>query len=171
MHASRLVVLLAGALALAGSAPAAAQSSQLSDAVPPSPGLKGEFYFGPHIGYSFIGDHNFRCKCDVMQEHYLIWGGRIGYMVTDNLGVETTGQYLNLHPSFWELTGGALWDSPVSSQNEGTSRPRSTAGIRTSRRARAPRARRSSRGKARSSRTSRAEPSTASTRTSDCASS
>jgi outer membrane protein OmpA-like peptidoglycan-associated protein len=110
MRQTRSAILLAATLALAAAAPAAAQSSQVSDSVPPSPGLKGEVYFGPHIGYSFIGDHQFRCKCEVMQENYLIWGGRVGYMATDNLGVEMTGQYLNLHPSFWELTAGALWD-------------------------------------------------------------
>jgi outer membrane protein OmpA-like peptidoglycan-associated protein len=103
-------VLFAAALTLLGAGAALGQSSQVSDTVAPSPGLKGEFYIGPFIGYSFIGDHQFRCKCDVMQENYIIWGGRTGYMVTDNLGVEMTGGYLNLHPSFWELTAGALWD-------------------------------------------------------------
>jgi outer membrane protein OmpA-like peptidoglycan-associated protein len=110
MRPSHNGVLLAAALVFLGAGTAAAQSSQVSDTVAPSPGLKGEFYLGPFIGYSFIGDHNFRCKCDVMQENYLVWGGRVGYMVTDNLGVEMTGGYLNLHPSFWELTAGALWD-------------------------------------------------------------
>ena len=110
MRQIRFAAFLAAALAFAGALPLAAQSSQFSDTVQPTPGLKGEVYFGPFIGYSFIGDHNFRCKCDVMQENYLVWGGRVGYMVTDNLGVEMTGGYLNLHPSFWELTVGALWD-------------------------------------------------------------
>jgi len=110
MRPSRNGILLSAALAFLGAGLAAAQSSQVSDTVPPSPGLKGEVYFGPFIGYSFIGDHQFRCKCDVMQENYIVWGGRVGYMVTDNLGVETNAGYLNLHPSFWELSVGALWD-------------------------------------------------------------
>lgn len=112
MRQTRYAVLLAGAVALAGAGalPAAAQSSQVSDSVAPSSGLKGEFYFGPFIGYSFVGDHNFRCKCDVMQENYIVWGGRFGYMLTDHLGLEASGGYLRLRPSFWELTAGALWD-------------------------------------------------------------
>lgn len=133
---TRYAVLLPLALALTGAAagarPAAAQSSQVSDSVAPapSPGLKGEFYVGPFIGYSFVGDHEFRCKCDVMQENYLVWGGRFGYMVTDNLGLEASGGYLRLHPSFWELTAGALWDftptqhgwNPYASAGVGASR-------------------------------------------------
>lgn len=110
MRQIRFAALLAMTLALAGASPAAAQSSQVSDTVPPSPGLKGEVYFGPFIGYSFIGDHDFRCKCDVMQENYIVWGGRVGYMVTDNFGIETNAGYLNLHPSFWELSIAGLWD-------------------------------------------------------------
>jgi outer membrane protein OmpA-like peptidoglycan-associated protein len=110
MRQARYAILFAGALALGGALPAAAQSSQVSDSVPPSPGLKGEFYVGPFVGYSFVSDHNFRCKCDVMQENYIVWGGRAGYMLTDHLGLEATAGYLNLHPSFWELTAGALWD-------------------------------------------------------------
>lgn len=132
MRQTRSVILLALALALAGAVPSAAQSSQVSDSVTPpsSSGLKGEFYFGPFIGYSFVGDHDFRCKCDVMQENYLVWGGRFGYMVTDHLGLEASGGYLNLHPSFWELTAGALWDftptqhgwNPYASAGVGASR-------------------------------------------------
>jgi outer membrane protein OmpA-like peptidoglycan-associated protein len=134
MRQTRYAILLALAFALmsvgVGAPPAIAQSSQVSDSVAPSSGLKGEFYFGPFIGYSFISDHNFRCKCDVMQENYLVWGGRFGYMMTDHLGLEATGEYLNLHPSFWELTAGALWDftptqhgwNPYASAGVGASR-------------------------------------------------
>ena len=132
MRQPRFVILLASAIALvgAGASPAAAQPSQVSDSVAPSSGLKGELYFGPFIGYSFVGDHNFRCKCDVMQENYIVWGGRIGYMVTDHLGLEASGGYLRLHPSFWELTAGALWDftptqhgwNPYASAGVGASR-------------------------------------------------
>jgi outer membrane protein OmpA-like peptidoglycan-associated protein len=130
MRQIRSALLLTMAFALLGALPAAAQSSQVSDAVAPSAGLKGEFYFGPFIGYSFVGDHNFRCKCDVMQENYIVWGGRLGYMVTDHLGLEASGGYLNLHPSFWELSTGALWDftptqhgwNPYASAGVGASR-------------------------------------------------
>lgn len=130
MRQTRYAILLAGAFALAGALPAAAQSSQVSDSVAPSAGLKGEFYFGPFIGYSFVGDHDFRCKCDVMQENFIVWGGRFGYMLTDHLGLEASGGYLRLHPSFWELTAGALWDftptqhgwNPYASAGVGASR-------------------------------------------------
>ena len=136
MRQTRLIALLAGALVLAVAAPAEAQSSQVSDSVPASAGLKGEFYFGPFVGYSFIGDHQFRCKCDVMQENYVIWGGRAGYMLTDHLGLEATGGWLNLHPSFWELTAGALWDftptqhgwNPYASAGVGASRQKVFSG-------------------------------------------
>lgn len=102
-----------GVLALLAAGIVSAQpESDVSDRVRPAASLAGEFYLGPHIGYSFIGDEDFACPCETDQNDFLLFGGRIGYFFTDHLAVEGTGQYLRPDrlPSYWELTVGALWN-------------------------------------------------------------
>lgn len=84
--------------------------SDVSDRVVPSAELAGEWYLGPHIGYTFIGDDEFRCDCDLDQEDYIFYGGRLGYFVSNNFALEGTLQYFDLAPENWELTLGGLWD-------------------------------------------------------------
>jgi|KBSSwiStaDraftv2_1062776.scaffolds.fasta_scaffold338546_1 hypothetical protein len=93
-----------------GAASAQTYTSDVVDRVPPSTDLAGEWYLGPHIGYVFIGDDNFRCNCDLDQTDYLKYGGRLGYFLTNHFALEATANYINLHPSYWELTLGGLYD-------------------------------------------------------------
>ena len=77
----------------------------------PSTDLAGEWYLGPHIGYIFIGDDDdFRCDCDLDQDDYIKFGGRLGYFLTNHFALEATANYMNLHPDYWELTLGGLYD-------------------------------------------------------------
>ncbi len=111
MTTRRFGILLGTVALLATSAALRAQpSSEVSDRVRPQADLSGEWYGGPHLGYTFIGDHSFVCKCEKSQEDYLLFGARFGRYVTDHLAVEATAQLINLHPSFTELTVGGLWD-------------------------------------------------------------
>ena len=93
-----------------GYASAQTYTSDVIDRVPPSSDLAGEFYIGPHIGYDFISDDDFRCNCDLDQDDYIKWGGRLGYFLSNHFALEVTANYVNLRPSFWELTLGGLWD-------------------------------------------------------------
>ena len=86
-------------------------TSDVSDRVMPSTDLAGEWYLGPHIGYIFLGnDDDFRCNCDLDQDDYIKWGGRLGYFLTNHFALEVTANYMNLHPDYWELTLGGLYD-------------------------------------------------------------
>jgi hypothetical protein len=84
--------------------------SEVSDRVPPTTDLAGEWYIGPHIGYVFIGDDEFRCKCDLEQEDYLLFGGRLGVFLSNHFALEGTVQWADLNPENWELTLGGLYD-------------------------------------------------------------
>jgi hypothetical protein len=84
--------------------------SDVSDRVVPSADLAGEWYVGPHIGYVFIGDDEFRCNCNLDQTDYIKWGGRLGKFLTNHFALEVTANYLHLRPSYWELTLGGLYD-------------------------------------------------------------
>lgn len=95
-------------LLLAGAAPA--QTSDVSDRVNPPADLAGEWYLGPHVGYTFIGDDEFRCPCDLNQDNYLFYGARVGTFLTSNFGLEFTGQYLASEPDYFELTLGGLYN-------------------------------------------------------------
>ena len=57
----------------------------------------------PHIGYTFLGDDDFRCDCDLDQEDYLLIGGRLGYYLTSNFALEMTGNTSPSEPEYWEL--------------------------------------------------------------------
>ncbi|MEP6471491.1 MAG: OmpA family protein [Acidobacteriota bacterium] len=103
--------ILTTAIALLFAAGAAsAQTYDVSDRVVPTSDLAGEVYFGPHLGYIFIGDDNFRCNCDLDQEDYIKYGGRLGAFLTNHFAIEATANFINLRPSFWELTLGGLYD-------------------------------------------------------------
>jgi hypothetical protein len=90
-------------------------SSDVSDRVRPTAPLAGEFYVGPHIGYSFIGKfEEIYCPCNADQNDFLFGGLRFGHFFTDHLAAELTAQYFRpdrdqIH-DYWELTLGALYD-------------------------------------------------------------
>jgi len=86
------------------------QTYDVTDRVVPEADLAGEWYLGPHIGYTFLGDDEFRCDCDLDQEDYIFYGGRLGYFISSNFALEGTLQYFDLSPENWELTLGGLWD-------------------------------------------------------------
>ncbi|HEV8611194.1 MAG TPA: OmpA family protein [Thermoanaerobaculia bacterium] len=105
--------ILTAAIALllaTGGASAQTYTSDVSDRVMPSTDLAGEWYLGPHIGYVFIGDDEFRCNCDLEQEDYLFYGGRLGAFLSNHFALEVTGQYFPSDPDYWELTLGGLYD-------------------------------------------------------------
>src|SRR5262249_43934682 len=95
------------ALLLAGTgAVALGQTTEVSDRVPAS--LKGEWYIGPHVGYSFIGKYEeIYCPCDADQNDFLFPGLRIGHFFTNNLAIEATGNYFHPDhdriPEWWEV--------------------------------------------------------------------
>ena len=107
---SEILTTAIALLFVAGYASAQTYTSDVSDRVIPSTDLAGEVYVGPHIGYDFIADDDFRCNCDVDQDDYIKYGGRLGAFLTNHFALEVTGNYVNLHPSFWELTLGGLYD-------------------------------------------------------------
>lgn len=111
---TRISGILVGMLGvLLGTAAASGQpTSDVSDRVHPRASLAGETYVGPHVGYSFIGEKDRFCRCDIDTNDFLLFGGRVGHFFTDQLAIEGTAQYLRLDrvPSYWELTLGALWD-------------------------------------------------------------
>ena len=111
---SRSGVLASLGLALfLGAAAALAQpATEVSDRVPQDAALAGETYVGPHIGLTFFGHKDVYCRCDVDGNDFVFLGGRVGHMFTDHLAVELTGQFTRPDrvPSYWEFTGGALWD-------------------------------------------------------------
>lgn len=72
--------------------------------------LRCEWYVGPHVGYTFLGDDDFRCDCDLDQEDYLLIGGRLGYYLTSNFALEVTGEYFPSEPEYWQLALGGVWN-------------------------------------------------------------
>ena len=106
------ILTTAIALLLAtGYATAQTNTSDVSDRVIPSTDLAGEVYVGPHIGYLFIANDDFRCQCDVDQDDYIKYGGRLGAYLSNHFALEITGNYINLRPSFWELTLGGVYEA------------------------------------------------------------
>lgn len=105
--------ILAAAITLLltmGMASAQTYTSDVSDRVVPTSDLAGEWYVGPHIGYTFIGDDDFRCECDLEQEDYIKWGARLGTFLTNHWALEFTANYVDLNPEYWELTLGGLYN-------------------------------------------------------------
>lgn len=89
---------------------ASAQTSDVVDRVYSEEDLRCEWYLGPHIGYTFIGDDDFRCETCGEQEDYIFYGGRLGYYVSSKFALEGTVQYFTLSPEYWELTLGGLYN-------------------------------------------------------------
>jgi opacity protein-like surface antigen len=103
--------ILTAAIALlfaAGVAPA--QTSDVVDRVYSPEDLRCEWYLGPHVGYTFIGDDDFRCETCGDQEDYILYGGRVGYYVSSRFALEGTVQYFSFDPENWELTLGGLYN-------------------------------------------------------------
>jgi OmpA family protein len=97
-------------LFLTAGASAQTYTTDVSDRVIPTTDLKGEWYLGPHIGYTFIGDDDFRCNCDLEQEDYIKWGGRLGYYLSNHFALEVTANWVDLNPEYWELTLGGMYN-------------------------------------------------------------
>jgi hypothetical protein len=72
--------------------------------------LRGDTYIGFQVGVDFIGDTNFKCRCDSRQSDFLLYGGRVGHFFTDHLALEGTYHWVDLHPGFYDLTLGLMWD-------------------------------------------------------------
>ena len=110
MRTAKNGILAAIALLLVAGAAAGQTSDVVDRVVPTEADLRCEFYLGPHIGYTFLGDDDFRCDCDLDQEDYIFYGGRLGYYVSSNFAIEGTIQYFDLSPENWEATLGGLWN-------------------------------------------------------------
>lgn len=83
--------------------------SDVSDRTAPNV-LKGDSYVGAQIGIDFIGDTNYKCKCDARQSDFLLYGARGGHFFTDHMAFEMTVNWIDLHPGFFDATLGLMWD-------------------------------------------------------------
>jgi hypothetical protein len=104
------ILTTAIALLLVTGVASAQTYTDVSDRVVPSSDLAGETYIGPHVGYVFIGDSDFRCNCNLDQTNYLFYGGRLGHFFTNHFALELTAQYFDSRPKYWEATLGAMFD-------------------------------------------------------------
>jgi len=103
-----LISMGAGIVLLAGAA-GAQDRSDVSDRTAPNV-LKGDTYVGAQVGVDFIGDTNFKCRCESRQSDFLLYGGRLGHFFTDHLALEGTYHWVDLHPGFYDATLGLMWD-------------------------------------------------------------
>lgn len=87
---------------------ASGQTYEVTDRVVPEADLAGEWYLGPHVGYNFVGDDDFRCPCDLDQEDYLFFGGRVGAFLSNNFALELTVEYFPSEPEYWQLAFGGM---------------------------------------------------------------
>ena len=111
MRTAKHGILAAIAFLLVAGAASGQTYSDVSDRVVTNEAdLSCEWYLGPHIGYTFLGDDDFRCDCDLDQEDYIFYGGRLGYFVSSHFALEGTLQYFDLSPENWEATLGGLWN-------------------------------------------------------------
>ncbi|MEO8348332.1 MAG: OmpA family protein [Acidobacteriota bacterium] len=110
MRTVRHGILAAIAFLLVAGAASGQTYSDVNDRVSTEADLKCEVYVGPHVGYTFLGDDDFRCDCDLDQEDYLLIGGRIGYYLTSHFALELTGEYFPSEPEYWQLTLGGLYN-------------------------------------------------------------
>lgn len=111
MKTVRHGILAAIALLLVAGAASGQTYSDVNDrGVSTEADLRCELYVGPHVGYNFLGDDDFRCDCDLDQEDYLLIGGRLGYYLTSNFALEVTGEYFPSEPEYWQLTLGGLYN-------------------------------------------------------------
>lgn len=109
MRTAKNGILAAIALLLVAGA-ASGQTYDVTDRVVAPADLAGEWYLGPHIGYNFLGDDDFRCPCDLEQEDYLFFGGRIGAYLSNNFALEVTAEYFPSGPEYWQLAFGGLYN-------------------------------------------------------------
>ena len=111
LRSAILTTAIAALLLVTGIA-SAQTYTDVGDRVVPSSDLAGEWYVGPHIGYTFLGDTDFFCDCDIDTNDFLFYGGRLGYMLTNHFALEATAQWTNPERfnDYWELTFGGLWD-------------------------------------------------------------
>ena len=72
--------------------------------------LKGDTYVGAQIGVDFIGDSNYKCRCDARQSDFLLYGGRLGHFFTDHVSLEATVNWIDLHPGFYDASLGVMYD-------------------------------------------------------------
>ena len=90
---------------------ASAQTSDVDDRVFTPEDLRCEFYLGPHVGYTFIGDDDFRCEtCGEQGGLHLL---RRPAWVLRQQPVRAGGDgpvLLTLAPEYWGLTIGGLFN-------------------------------------------------------------
>jgi len=104
-----LAILAAGWLAGAARPARAQDRSDVSDRTAPNE-LKGDTYIGAQIGVDFIGDTNYKCRCDARQSDFLLYGGRFGHYFSDHFALEATVNWIDLHPGFYDASLGFLFD-------------------------------------------------------------
>jgi len=75
-----------------------------------SSALKGDTYVGAQIGIDFMGDTNYKCRCDARQSDFLLYGGRFGHFFTDHVALEATVNWIDLHPGFYDASLGIMYD-------------------------------------------------------------
>jgi outer membrane protein OmpA-like peptidoglycan-associated protein len=103
-----LVPFFALAVLAAGTA-RAQDRSDVNDRTAPNV-LKGDTYIGAQIGVDFIGDTNYKCRCDARQSDFLLYGGRLGHFFTDHVALEATVNWIDLHPGFYDASLGVMYD-------------------------------------------------------------
>jgi outer membrane protein OmpA-like peptidoglycan-associated protein len=100
--------ILAATMFVAGAA-RAQDRSDVNDRTAPNV-LKGDTYIGAQIGVDFIGDTNYKCRCDARQSDFLLYGGRLGHFFTDHVALEATVNWIDLHPGFYDASLGVMYD-------------------------------------------------------------
>ena len=105
----RFGVLFPVIVALAAGTAAAQDRSDISDRTATNV-LRGDTYVGAQIGVDFLGDTNYKCRCDARQSDFLLYGGRVGHFFTDHVALEATVNWIDLHPGFWDASLGVMYD-------------------------------------------------------------
>ncbi|HET9795658.1 MAG TPA: OmpA family protein [Thermoanaerobaculia bacterium] len=103
-----LLSMVVGIVLLAGAA-RAQDRSDVSDRTAPNV-LKGDTYVGAQVGVDFLGDTNYKCRCDARQSDFLLYGGRFGHFFTDHFALEATVNWIDLHPGFYDASLGVMYD-------------------------------------------------------------
>ena len=118
--AGRLLGIAIIAAGLAGAGLARAQDrSDVSDRTAPNV-LRGDTYVGAQIGVDFLGDTNYKCRCDARQSDFLLYGGRFGHFFTDHVAAEITLNWIDLHPGFYDASLGVMYDFTPTQQGWNT---------------------------------------------------
>jgi outer membrane protein OmpA-like peptidoglycan-associated protein len=111
------IIIAAG---IAGASLARAQDrTDVSDRTAPNV-LKGDTYVGAQVGIDFIGDTNYKCRCDARQSDFLLYGGRFGHFFTDHVAGEITLNWIDLHPGFYDASLGVMYDFTPTQQGWNT---------------------------------------------------